>query len=105
MFRVVFLSIDISWHYKLSQRANAAKIQQEELDRKDIFRHLKGEMNYQLDDDPMRFEFSYVNGADLPIVITDICALSKGFNAAEEIYFPGAHLCMYSLDESHRIRD
>jgi len=104
VFVMLFVGIDLSWHHQIVDRANASRLKQEALDRKDTARHLKAEMDYQQDDDPMRSEFSYVNGGDSPIVVTDICALSKAFNAAEEIYLPG-NLCMYSLGESHHIRD
>ncbi|MGA8617364.1 MAG: hypothetical protein WB660_02435 [Candidatus Sulfotelmatobacter sp.] len=70
-------------------------------DSKDTYRHLTAELDYEEGDDPMRSEFSFVNGGDTPIIVTDICA----FPRTEDVFIKASAFCMYGKGESHRIRD
>jgi hypothetical protein len=105
VFAIVFFGIDTSWHHQIAARAAMELAKQQALERKDTVRHLAGEMDYEEGDDPMRSEFSFVNGGDSPIIVTDVCAFPRTFSAAEDVFIKASAFCMYAKGESHRIRD
>jgi hypothetical protein len=73
--------------------------------RKDTYRLLSGSMELTEGDDPIRSVFAYVNGGDTPIVVTNICGLTKSLNLANYNFMPHSSFCMFPEGEQHRIRD
>ncbi len=99
----LFCACDYWWHIQRKTKEAELKAQTEASQRKDTYQFLTSFMSYEQGDDPLRSTFSYINGGNTDIIVTNVCAHTTDLILGQAAGLQNGHICMFSEGETHLI--